>query len=1081
MDILKGLPKEKLLSLLLQLINKEVGYNLFTDETLKFKSSILQQGYGKSIDEKKIIIEVKKFDIEEIDLLDSEINQTVKIYNTRQPEKFIVIVPEYLEDEAKNTFVNKVITKCDFIVELWDAAYIDEIIEKNKDVYDNQVVPWHTVYNELSKLLADFNFQCGLEKKHAGRVLYDKCMKFKTFSIQNKWIEKFDSDYGIKSLDPFHVFFAINAGKITYENRVTRINQFLKILGGKEQNKDILFVGCPSPNVAQILSTRTQKSQDEIWSVFTNIYLKKRTGFGTNTFKRFYNWKGIQLSSFSMFLFWIDSNKFLPLDQNVNTFIVASRVSSNNPKSYHTYISLLKKLDKANLEYNQNYKYGKGGIFRELTHVAYTTIQERKKEVRYSLSLYNLLNRVKSSTDQISNSSLQKIEDIDVSKPKSIKKSIELDAQNDFKIIAIKPLENCSDNILKVLKDNFNSETIYHFEKTIEITSNSIKYFPERDLKLYDSNNGKQRINITAVVGKNGSGKSTLIELFFRILNHIAYNFKNELSTTVNKDSENIEVELYYLNFGFLNKLVISNSTIKIQKFALQDREYKKSGRLKLFKKNDLENFFYTIAVNYSIYGLNSLELGPWIDSMIRKNDGYQIPLVINPMRTKGNININRENQLLSNRFVSNLLEPTEAEDIGFKQITEKQKAIAINLIIIKNKNRILYKTESEEEIPFEKINEDFDKLWKQISNFYEIDNSQIETPVKIIRETKKYIIRKLIRISLKYFKKENYFDTKKNEFEGLKLYQLLDNLSENRSHITDKLMQAINYLKYPKNWPKTNKFTIDLSKRQNNFENILSSTDIKTIELIPPPIFSYEIMIENEFKGVSSMNQLSSGEKQMIHSTSSIIYHLRNINSVVEGTNKVKYHFVNLCLDEIELYYHPEMQRKYVYELVQAINRIYLDQIYGINICLVTHSPYILSDIPSNFTLRMGDSNATNSDYKTFGANIHEILTHDFFMNKGFIGEFAKKKINETISFLTFHINNKEIEEFNEIHKNNIPEYVKLKKTALESENVYIQEELKIDTSLSRKNHHISLIEVIGEKVVRLKLKEMTELAFSN
>jgi len=65
---------------------------------------------------------------------------------------------------------------------------------------------------------------------------------------------------------------------------------------------------------------------------------------------------------------------------------------------------------------------------------------------------------------------------------------------------------------------------------------------------------------------------------------------------------------------------------------------------------------FYTISVNYSHHSLNSLVIGEWINSLFHKNDGYRTPLVINPMRTKGNFDINREMSLVKYRLLSNLL-----------------------------------------------------------------------------------------------------------------------------------------------------------------------------------------------------------------------------------------------------------------------------------------------------------------------------------------------------------------------------------------------------------------------------------------
>ena len=92
-------------------------------------------------------------------------------------------------------------------------------------------------------------------------------------------------------------------------------------------------------------------------------------------------------------------------------------------------------------------------------------------------------------------------------------------------------------------------------------------------------------------------------------------------------------------------------------------------------------------------------------------------------------------------------------------------------------------------------------------------------------------------------------------------------------------------------------------------------------------------------------------------------------------------------------------------------------------NLIMTSHSPFILSDIPKEniiFLDTYNDKskskykslnlehlkdedciNITNElDIKPFGANIHKLLSHGFFMEDGLTGEFAKSKINEIIDF---------------------------------------------------------------------------------
>jgi hypothetical protein len=50
---------------------------------------------------------------------------------------------------------------------------------------------------------------------------------------------------------------------------------------------------------------------------------------------------------------------------------------------------------------------------------------------------------------------------------------------------------------------------------------------------------------------------------------------------------------------------------------------------------------------------------------------------------------------------------------------------------------------------------------------------------------------------------------------------------------------------------------------------------------------------------------------------------------------------------------------------------------------------------------LKEGKRNNDDIEIEPFGANINNILKQNFFLEKGFIGEFAKNKINELLDFI--------------------------------------------------------------------------------
>lgn len=105
----------------------------------------------------------------------------------------------------------------------------------------------------------------------------------------------------------------------------------------------------------------------------------------------------------------------------------------------------------------------------------------------------------------------------------------------------------------------------------------------------------------------------------------------------------------------------------------------------------------------------------------------------------------------------------------------------------------------------------------------------------------------------------------------------------------------------------------------------------------------------------------------------------------------------VLLMIDELDLYMHPEWQRKAMLELKTWLEDLYPGK--KIQLLIATHSPLVLSDIPKencyflkpNKWLLFVDLQEIT---QTFGANIHQILNNSFFLEKT-KGEFSFELIN--------------------------------------------------------------------------------------
>lgn len=465
------------------------------------------------------------------------------------------------------------------------------------------------------------------------------------------------------------------------------------------------------------------------------------------------------------------------------------------------------------------------------------------------------------------------------------------------------------------------------------------------------------------------------------------------------------------------------------------------------------KHFFYTIAISYSHYGLNSKEEGSWLNDLFHKNDSYQSPIVINPMRVEGNIDINKENDLVHQRMLSNLLERIDIS----KKTTLRNLApnkIATKLFLKFNEDKFISYRERHD---LNKIRNVDDCVFQLYEKYTGIKIQTNDEPS--LEGTKFYLNNKLIRICTVYERYKKFI--KNNEFQNIQ--QLVTTLIEDKSHVTFKLKQAMNFIRFKLISEKSpyKEFDIDIEGLSKFIDETIAEEKkagrIKNvIEFLPPPTFDIRIQLD----GGSFFEKMSSGEKQKIHSISSIAYHLINLNSSSENGYKkndqsfCKYNYVNILFDEVEQYFHPDLQRTFINDLFEylcSINPIHIKNIYGINILFATHSPFILSDIPNSNVLKLkeGAPESFNDYEQTFGANIYELLTHSFFMEST-SGEFAINKVKEIVDFY-YIVKQSNLQDLN---------YLKEKYNEKKYEFRFISENIGEDVIRGILKNHIQFIE---------------------
>ena len=221
--------------------------------------------------------------------------------------------------------------------------------------------------------------------------------------------------------------------------------------------------------------------------------------------------------------------------------------------------------------------------------------------------------------------------------------------------------------------------------------------------------------------------------------------------------------------------------------------------------------------------------------------------------------------------------------------------------------------------------------------------------------------------------------------------------------HITLKIHQCLDYLREERY--QEDEKCLDVDKDLLKGEQYSTYDDM--MRLLPPPFFITEVTYRkkakatgNSQKDVMTLQSMSSGERQMLYSLSYIYYHIKNIASIKgeNGKRVVGYHHINLIFDEAELYYHPEFQRVFVKRLLERLAMCHINRvnIRSINIMIVTHSPFIMSDVPESNVLYLGKEKGGTVG-NTFGANIYDLLRDSFFLESD-IGELAHSKIGEMI-----------------------------------------------------------------------------------
>lgn len=597
-----------------------------------------------------------------------------------------------------------------------------------------------------------------------------------------------------------------------------------------------------------------------------------------------------------------------------------------------------------------------------------------------------------------------------------------------FSLIAIRILSECETTYRKVLEENvpyiFNQDYSFENEWPVKLNGSNV---PE--------NFFSDKINIHAIVGKNGSGKSSIVEIIIRIINNLIVNLSiiNKYSDPSLHYAPGLNAELYY-EYG---KDIFCIRSSKNKVYLIKNNEFQPAGKyldidddvdiksigeiLSIPESIDiLKQLFFSLVNNYSFHSYNAHDFWDecvdkesiWINGLFHKNDGYLTPIVLNPFRDFGKVDMEREKRLANLRLATLFYSFAQENKDFIPDYKYAWLSFAENKKHVEDKFKYypIRKGIKSSKPKYYVLNlKNKDSIFSYTLRCYLGQDYLIDEKYSLAY---KYLVYKTFSISNKYPSYKNNAKISvadingychKSRYESIK--KLVNKIKDDHSHITLKVKQTLKFIDFLIKNENNNHKTLDDNylKDENNYivKAKLSDLDIVNANF-PPPFYSVTIHLKSTSDKFVTFDKMSSGERQFLFYMSSILYHLKNINSVKETKFSVPYKYINVILEEVELYFHPDYQRLFIQKLIQYIEQCNFENIDYFNFLIITHSPFILSDLPNSkiMFLKKGEQ-IYEDNMATFGANIHDMLKHSFFLDDGLIGEFSKSQIKRVLCYL--------------------------------------------------------------------------------
>lgn len=549
---------------------------------------------------------------------------------------------------------------------------------------------------------------------------------------------------------------------------------------------------------------------------------------------------------------------------------------------------------------------------------------------------------------------------------------------------------------------NFGSEYEYYTEISDD---NIITRRRKNDFYIpnfFQTKNSNSILNISAFVGENGAGKS---------------NFLDALKSALTQDRDWFE---YLIVYKSADSDVFCVDNFEKQKILYDFTQSKDTSTITevIYYSPSLDNKIYPITHNNNVWVDISTD---WLIFKDLEEQKYTKPKL-------------SQIELFNAEEIERQLRLSNDSDF-VKFLDEKiniPNQIRIVSVACEFPDKIDGVNSSVRNVPYN-YRDYYDVLSEKgnIVNSYAKEEHKLEVEQKIPNKINPYTRKKcfatfldhLLKNMFYHFEQTNHYLSEGNigvDIKELKnldyeeaVYEFINNID-----LIDDTAAIINFVEYTKN------LILRASLEFSTYEEISWISPKESLKefLLLKDKYLEQLSKFSDYSAPRSFigyswTGLSTGEKAMFNLFSRFFIAK---SQIIEKLNSEKYsdkqipNMLYILIDEAELGFHLQWQKEYIHDIIEYLPKILMfhtvdGRLYPkIQVIFTTHSALTLSDIPNTHIsyIQNRDKRAyvligEEKPTKSFGANVHSLMSDSFFLRNGLVGSFAVNKINDIVGIL--------------------------------------------------------------------------------